>query len=178
MIGENQTIRRPQSLVQRIRRVVLLELPAWEQAFSTGILSPGRHAFWQFPRGTIGGDDGENDMAAPSLPTSTMCRAHGISRRSTSPRSVNAIYFDSVLIIPLIGKMIHSFTGAVVKLYGAYLFLCFVLSGVMMTLVLIAAKIRNAVAPATTPREIAEIRERACFSTRTHRGEKVGTAQG
>jgi Family of unknown function (DUF6311) len=160
MISENQTIRRPQSLVQRIRRVVLVELPAWQLLILAAVVGvlwaaslfdwdfvTGRHAFWQFPRGTIGGDDGENDMAAPLA-------AYFYYVQSTwhfplfdlSAVGVNAIYFDFVPIIPLIGKMIHSFTGAAVNLYGAYLFLCFVLPGVMMTLVLITAKIHNAVA--------------------------------
>jgi hypothetical protein len=158
MISENQTIRRPQSVVQRIRKVVLVELPAWQLLILAAVVGvlwaaslfdwdfvTGRHAFWQFPHGTIGG--GENDMAAPLA-------AYFYYVQSTwhfplfylTAVGVNAIYFDFVPIIPLIGKMIHSFTGAVVNPYGAYLFLCFVLPGIMMTLVLIAAKIHNAVA--------------------------------
>src|SRR5215472_681935 len=162
MISENQTIRRPQSLVQRIEGIVLVELPAWQLLILAAVVGVlwgaslfdwdfviGRHAFWQFPRGTIGG--GENDMAA-------MLAAYFYYVQSAwhfplfylsalnPPVGVNAIYTDFVPIIALIGKMIHSFTGAVVNLYGSYVFLCFVLPGVMMTLVLIAAKIRNPVA--------------------------------
>src|SRR5262249_48079722 len=164
MISENQTIRRPQSVVQRIRKVVLVELPAWQLlilAVVVGVLwaaslfdwdfVTGRHAFWQFPHGTIGGVDGENDMAAPLAAyfyyvQSTWHFPLFYLSALNTPVGVNAIYTDFVPIIPLIGKMIHSFTGAVVNLYGAYFFLCFVFPGVMVTLVLIAAKIRNPVA--------------------------------
>ena len=162
MISENQTIRKPQSLVQRIERVVLVELPAWQLLILAAVVGvlwaasvfdwdfvTGRHAFWQFPRGTIGG--GENDMALHLTAyfyyvQSTWHFPLFYLSALNTPVGVNAIYTDFVPIIPLIGKMIHSFTGAVVNLYGAYLFLCFVLPGVMMTLVLIAAKIHNAVA--------------------------------
>jgi hypothetical protein len=111
----------------------------------------GRHSFWQFPRGTIGGSSADNDIAAPlaaylyyvqspwQLPLFYLAALD-------APGGVNAIYTDFVPIVPLIGKLIHSLTGTVVNLYGAYFFLCFALPGVMMTLALIAAKIRYALA--------------------------------
>ena len=58
-----------------------------------------------------------------------------------TPAGTNVIFMDVVPIVALIGKLIHSLTGATINLYGGYLFLCFALPGVMMTLVLIAAKI-------------------------------------
>jgi hypothetical protein len=53
---------------------------------------------------------------------------------------------DVVPIVALIGKLVHSLTGATVNLYGGYLFLCFALPRVMTTLVLVAAKIRHGLA--------------------------------
>ena len=59
-----------------------------------------------------------------------------------TPSGTNVIFLDVVPIIALIGKLVHSLTGAIINVYGPYLFLCFALPGVMMTLVLIAARIR------------------------------------
>ena len=63
-----------------------------------------------------------------------------------TPTGTNVIFMDVVPVVALVGKLIHSLTGAMVNLYGGYLFLCFVLPGVMMTLVLIAARIHYALA--------------------------------
>jgi hypothetical protein len=62
------------------------------------------------------------------------------------PSGTNIIFTDPVPVAALAGKLIHSFTGTIVNPYGVFLFLCFVLPGVMMTLVLIAAKTRCALA--------------------------------
>jgi hypothetical protein len=144
------------------RRIVLLELPAWQLliiAACIGVLwaaslfdvsfVAGHDAFWWFPRGSI--KSSENDMAqvlvayfyyvqspwqlplfyVPSLGT---------------PVGTNVIFMDVVPIVALVGKLIHSLTGGTPNLYGAYLFLCFALPGVMMTFVLIAANLRHALA--------------------------------
>jgi len=63
-----------------------------------------------------------------------------------TPTGTNVISMDVVPIVALVGKLIHSLTGTTINLYGAYLFLCFALPGVMMTLVLIAANVRYALA--------------------------------
>ena len=63
-----------------------------------------------------------------------------------TPTGTNIIFTDPVPIVALFGKLIHSLTGATVNLYGAYLFLCFALPGVMMTLVLIVSEIRCSLA--------------------------------
>ena len=65
------------------------------------------------------------------------------------PTGTNIILTDPVPIVALFGKLIHSLTGATVNLYGAYLFLCFALPGVMMTLVLIVSEIRCTLAAIT-----------------------------
>ena len=109
----------------------------------------GRHAFWQFPQGTIGGS--QNDMAVPLA--AYLYYVQGpwhlplfhVSALGT-PVGTNLIFTDVVPIIALIGKLIHSLTGATVNLYGGWLFLCFALPGVMMTLVLIAARAHYALA--------------------------------
>ncbi|MBO0735856.1 MAG: hypothetical protein J2P48_04705 [Alphaproteobacteria bacterium] len=94
---------------------------------------------------------GENDMAAPfaaylyylqspwHLP---LFYLHTLG----APAGVNAIFTDFVPIVALMGKVIHGITGVVVNLYGAYFFLCFVLSGIAMTALLIAARVRYALA--------------------------------
>jgi uncharacterized protein DUF6311 len=164
MNNEQKIIRSRASLAQRIREAVLVELPAWQLLVLAAIVGglwavslfdwdfvAGRHAFWQFPRGTIGGDYGENDMAAPLAAYFYYVQSPWhlplfyLSTLNT-PVGVNAIYTDFVPIVAFIGKVIHALTGAVVNLYGPYFFLCFILPGVMMTLVLIAAKIRYALA--------------------------------
>jgi hypothetical protein len=62
------------------------------------------------------------------------------------PTGTNIIFTDVVPVVALVGKLIHSLTGAIVNPYGGFLFLCFVLPGVMMTLVLIATRTRYALA--------------------------------
>ena len=81
-----------------------------------------------------------------------------------APAGVNATLSDFVPIIGLIGKSIYGITGAQTNLYGAILFLCLVLPGVMMTLVLIAAKIRFALAAISSTAWRAA---RSCFARAT-----------
>jgi hypothetical protein len=121
----------------------------WAGTFFDWSFVTGRHAFWQFPRGTI--TDSQYDMAQtlvgylyyvqsswylPLFYVPTLGR----------PAGINIIFMDAVPIVALAGKLICSITGAVTNLLGVYLFLCFALPGVAMTLVLIAAKIRYALA--------------------------------
>jgi len=63
-----------------------------------------------------------------------------------TPSGTNIIFTDPVPVVALAGKLIYSLTGAKINPYGAYLFLTFSLPGVMMTLVLIAANTRYALA--------------------------------
>jgi hypothetical protein len=162
VIREKQAARPVESLAQRVGRVALIELPAWQSLilaaavgaiwassiFDWSFIS-GRHAFWQFPEGTISGSD--NDMAQVLI--GYLYYVQGpwhlplfyVSALGT-PAGTNVIFLDVVPIVALIGKIVHSLTGTTINLYGVYLFLCFVLPGVMMTLVLIAAGIRYALA--------------------------------
>jgi hypothetical protein len=109
----------------------------------------GRHAFWQFPQGTIGGS--QNDMAIPLVAYLYYVQSpwhlplFHVSALG-APAGINVIFTDAVPIVALVGKLVHSVTGATVNLYGEWLFLCFALPGVMTTLVLIAANIRYALA--------------------------------
>ena len=161
-MSEKQGAGFTESLTQRLGRVMLAELPAWQLLILSAAVGTiwatslfdwsfvtGRSAFWQFPRGTI--RDSGNDMAqvlvgylyyvqSPWYLPLFYVPALG------TPTGVNVVFMDVVPIVALIGKLIHSLTGTIVNPYGAYLFLCFVLPGVMMTLVLIAAKIRYALA--------------------------------
>ena len=151
-----------ESLAQRFGRSVLVELPVWQllvlaaavgaiwaaSLFDWGFVT-GRHAFWQFPQGTIGGS--QNDMAIPLAAYLYYVQSPWhlplfyVSALDT-PVGTNVIFMDVAPIVALIGKLVYSLTGATVNLYGGYLFLCFALPGVMMTLVLIAARIRYALA--------------------------------
>lgn len=141
---------------RRLGRVALAELPAWQLltiAAAAGLLwaaslfdwsfVAGRHAFWQFPMGI----DMQLVLAAYFyyVQSPWQLPLFYISALG-APAGTNVIFTDVVPIIALFGKLIHSFTGAIVNLYGAYLFLCFALPGVMMTLVLIATKTRYALA--------------------------------
>ena len=63
-----------------------------------------------------------------------------------APTGTNVIFADVVPVMALVDRLIHSSTGVIVNPYGIFLFLCFVLPGVMMTLVLIEAKTRCALA--------------------------------
>ena len=111
----------------------------------------GRHAFWQFPKGTIGGSYGAVRYGASArrlfqLRTEPWHLPLFYVSGLGTPTGTNVTFLDVVPIVALIGKLIHSLTGAMVNPYGVYLFLLFVLPGVMMTLVLIAAKIRYVLA--------------------------------
>ena len=139
-----------------LQRVVFVQLPAWQLlllASVTGLLwaaslfdlsfVDGRHPFWQFPMGS----DMQVVFAAylyyvqsPWQLPLFYVSALGI------PTGTNIIFTDVVPVVALVGKLIHSLTGAIVNPYGAFLFLCFVLPGVMMTLVLIATRTRYALA--------------------------------
>jgi hypothetical protein len=151
-----------ESLSPRAEGVVLLELPTWQllvlaaavgavwaaSLFDWGFVT-GRHAFWQFPEGTIAGSP--DDMAQVLvgylyyLQSPWHLPLFHVSALGM-PTGTNVMYLDVVPIVALVGKVVYSLTGATINLYGVYLFLCCVLPGVMMTLVLIAARIRYALA--------------------------------
>jgi hypothetical protein len=121
----------------------------WASSIFDWSFVTGRHAFWQFPQGTIGGS--QSDMATPLVAYLYYVQSpwhlplFHVSALGT-PAGTNVVLVDVVPIVALIGKLVHSLTGAIINLYGPYLFLCFVLPGVMMGLVLIAARIRYALA--------------------------------
>ncbi|MBV8891316.1 MAG: hypothetical protein JO266_04965 [Acidobacteria bacterium] len=162
MIGKKQIAEPLDGLSQYVRRVVLAELPAWQLlvlAAATGFIWAasifdwnfiiGRSAFWQFPKGTISGS--EYDMAQVLVgylyyvQSSWHLPLFNVSQLGT-PTGTNVIFMDVVPVVALLGKLIHSITARAINIYGAYLFLCFSLPGVMMMLVLIAARVRYALA--------------------------------
>jgi hypothetical protein len=150
------------SRIQRFKRLVMLELPVaqllvlssavgvlWAASLFDWSFVVGRHAFWQFPEGTIPGS--QDDMAQVLtayyyyVQSSWHLPLFYVSALGT-PAGANVVFADVVPVVALAGKLIHNFTGATVNPYGVYLFLCFALPGVMMTLALIAAKTRYALA--------------------------------
>jgi len=159
---ERQAARSSESLAQRLGRVLLLELPVWQllvlaaavgaiwaASFFDWSFVTGQHAFWEFPKGTVPGS--QMDMATALVgylyyvQSPWQLPLFYVSALGT-PIGVNVIFTGAMPIVALIGKLIRSLTGTTTNPYGAYLFLCFSLPGVMMTLVLIAAKIRYALA--------------------------------
>jgi hypothetical protein len=162
MISEKRAAGFPESLAQRLGSFVLVELPAWQLLILAAVVGTiwaatlfdwsfvaGRSAFWEFPKGTIGGS--QLDMATGLVGYLYYVQSPWhlplfyVSALG-APTGANVIFTDLVPIVGLFGKLIHSVTGATTNLYGAYLFLCLALPGVMMTLVLIAARIRYALA--------------------------------
>lgn len=150
------------SFAKRFGRVVLAELPAWQLLVLAAAVSTlwaaslfdwsfvaGRDAFWQFPKGTI--SRSQTDMAQVLVAYFYYVQSPWhlplfyVSALGT-PTGTNVIFMDVVPVVALFGKLIHSLAGATINPYGAYLFLSFALPGVMMTLVLIAAKVRCALA--------------------------------
>ena len=139
-----------------------MELPAWQLLLLAAAVGAiwaaslfdwsfvaGRHAFWQFPEGTIGGSQSDMAIGLVSYLYYVQSPWHlplfYVSALG-APAGTNIIFTGSVPIVALIGKVVHSLTGATINLYGGYLFLCFVLPGVMMTMLLISAEVRYALA--------------------------------
>jgi Family of unknown function (DUF6311) len=150
------------SFILRLGDLLLLELPVWlllVLSAAVGVIwaaslfdwsfVTGRHAFWQFPQGTIAGS--QSDMATVLVGYLYFVQSPWrlplfyVSALG-APSGTNVIFVDVVPIVALIGKLVHALAGATVNLYGGFLFLCFALPGVMMTLVLIAARVRYALA--------------------------------
>jgi hypothetical protein len=163
MISEKQAASFTERLALRLSGVVSGQLQVWQLLFLAAVIGTiwaatlldwsfvtGRSVYWQSPQTTAGGgvdlDPGtalvgylyyvQSPWHLPLFYVSTL----------GAPAGVNVIFTDLVPIVALIGKLICNITGATTNPYGAYLFLCFSLPGVMMTLVLIVAKIRYALA--------------------------------
>ena len=148
--------------MQHLKRLVLLELPAgpllvlaaavgvsWAASLFDWSFVLGEDAFWRFPKGTI--THSQYDMAQVVTAYFYYMQSNWhlpLFYVSTlgAPAGTNIIFTDAVPVVALAGKLIHSTTGTMPNLLGAYLFLCFALPGVMMTLVLIAAEIPYALA--------------------------------
>ena len=162
LIKKNQAALYRRSFVQRLGSVLFTELQSWQLLVLAGAVGvvwaaslfdwsfiTGRHAFWQFPQGTIGGSEADMAGVLVGYVYYTQSPWHlplfYVSALGT-PAGTNVIFMDVVPVVALIGKLIHSVTGATVNLYGGYLFLCFIFPGIMMTLVLIAARIHYALA--------------------------------
>jgi hypothetical protein len=63
-----------------------------------------------------------------------------------APAGTNVVFTDVVPVVAFAGKLVRSLGGGAVNPYGFFLFLCFALPGVAMTLVLLAARTRCALA--------------------------------
>ena len=136
--GQRQTLTAWQLLVLAAAVGALWAVSLFDWSFISG-----KHAFWQFPMGI----DMQLVLAAYFyyVQAPWQLPLFYVSALS-APDGTNIIFTDVVPIVALVGKLIHSCTGATLNPYGAYLFLCFALPGVMMTLVLIATETRFALA--------------------------------
>ncbi|MGH7044822.1 MAG: DUF6311 domain-containing protein [Stellaceae bacterium] len=141
---------------QRLGRIAFSELPTWQllglaavvglcwdsSLFDWSFLT-GRGAFWRFPAGidmqTVLASYFYYAQSPWHLPLFYVSRL-GI------PTGTNVIFTDPVPLIAFAGKLIHSLAGVTVNPYGAFLFLCFALPGVAMSLVLIVTRTRYALA--------------------------------
>jgi hypothetical protein len=152
--------RRVANLPQRVGRIVLVELPAWQLLVLAAAVGAvwaaslfdwsfvaGRSTFWRFPSGPIGKYDLATGFVGYLYYVQSPWRLplFYVSALGT-PAGTNIIFLDVVPIVALVGKLIYSVTGTTTNLYGPFFFLCFALPGVMMTLVLIAAGIRYGLA--------------------------------
>jgi Family of unknown function (DUF6311) len=159
LIDTELAVRRLENLVRRLGHVVLAELPTWQLlvlAATVGLFwtaslfnwsfVAGRDAFWQFPMGI----DMQVVLVAYYyyVQSPWQLPLFYVSALG-APTGTNIIFTDAVPITALTGKLIHSLTGVIINPYGAFLLLCFVLPGVMMTLVLIATRTRYALAAVT-----------------------------
>ncbi|MBV9151635.1 MAG: hypothetical protein JO204_07660, partial [Alphaproteobacteria bacterium] len=99
----------------------------------------GRSAYWQAPRGLVGGSWADiptalsgyyyfvrDSWTLPLFQTSTL----------GAPNPVNIIFTDSIPVVAIFGRLLYRATGLVVNPYGAWTALCFVATALgMMTLV-------------------------------------------
>ena len=160
--SEKQAVRHIKSIPQRLRGVLLVKFPNWQLLVLAAIVGTiwaaslfdwsfvtGRHKFWEFPSGTIARSRLDSATGLVGyfyyVQSSWRLPLFYVTALNT-PTGANVIFTDLVPIVALVGKLIRSLTGTATNPYGAYLFLCFALPGVMMTLVLIAANIRYAFA--------------------------------
>ena len=127
-----------QFLLHRLRRIAFLKLPPRQLlvlAFAIGALWAsslfdwsfviGRHAFWQFPKGTI--RSSEQDMANVLVAYFYYVQSAWhmplfyVSALGT-PAGTNIVYMDAVPVVAFAGKLIHNFTGATVNLLNIHQF--------------------------------------------------------
>ena len=162
MISERQSTIAVRDWARRLERVLLMELPASQLliiAAVVGVISAttlfdwsfvtGQHAHWrslEVPARTWQLDQAQVLVGYLYYVQSPWHLPLFYVSALGAPGGTNVILMDVVPIVALFGKLIRTFTGNTINPYGAYLFLCYALPGVMMTLVLIAAKIRYALA--------------------------------
>lgn len=106
----------------------------------------GTSGFWDFPRGTVPG--GANDMAQVLVGYTYVVRSPWLlpllqAPNLGAPTGTNVFWLDAVPLAVLAGKAVFAATGVFVNLLGIFLFLCFALPGVAMTLLLWVAGQRS-----------------------------------
>lgn len=140
----------------RLARAALAEAPAWlllALAATVGVLwaaclfdwefVAGRDAFWQLPMGA----DMQTVLTGYFyyVQSPWQLPLFYVSQLG-APTGANVVFTDVVPVAALAGKLVRSLGAGTVNPYGTFLFLCFALPGVAMTLVLIAARTRCALA--------------------------------
>ncbi len=162
MMREKQVDGPVKRLARRVQRVVLAELRSWQLLGLAALVGAmwaasifdwsfvtGRDVWWQSPHKAGGALNPDIATVLVGYFYYVQSPWHlplfYVSALGT-PTGTNIISMDAVPIVALVGKLVHSLTGNMINLFGAYSFLCFALPGLMMTLVLIAAKMRYALA--------------------------------
>ena len=149
-------------LACRVQHIVLAELPAWQLIALAALVGviwalsifnwsfiTGRNIWWQSPHvvgGALNPDIAQVLVGYFYYVQSPWHMPLFYVSALGTPVGTNIAAMDAVPIVALAGKLVHSLTGTVTNLLGAYLFQCFALPGVLMTLVLIAAMVRYALA--------------------------------
>lgn len=162
MIGETQSATAMRNWARHFERVLLMEAPAWQLLIIAAVVGAlwaaslfdwsfiaGRHLVWPFIEGGAKGwqlDMGQHLQGYLYYVQGPWDLPLFYVPALRAPPGTNVLFLDVVPIVALVGKLVHTFTGVTINLYGAYIFLCYVLPGVMMALVLIAAKVRYALA--------------------------------
>ncbi|HTV44557.1 MAG TPA: DUF6311 domain-containing protein [Stellaceae bacterium] len=156
MTGVTRVASRRDELARRVGRIALAELPAWQLLGLAAVVGlccdaslfdcnfiTGRDDFWRFPMGV----DMQTVLGSYFYYVQSPWRFPLFYVASLGiPTGTNIIFTDPVPIIALAGKLLRNVTCVTVNPYGVFLFLCFMLPGVAMSRVLIAARMRYALA--------------------------------
>ncbi len=113
----------------------------------------GTGPFWDFPRGVISGSGSgsANDLAGSLVGYLYLMRAPWTlpilyAPNLGAPAGTNIFWLDAIPIVSLMGRAVFATTGCALNLLGLFVFGCYALPGVAMTILLAAAGQRTLLA--------------------------------